>query len=233
MLDKRCHAYVPRLVLGIQKYCSGIESLDSSGKPPEKSYGVFHKFSIYLIALILQLFLGSNGVWAADNKAPTKPATLSATPISSTQVSLSWSASTDNVGVTGYRIERCTNSKCSNFTEIARPTTTSYTNTGLTPSTLYRYRVRAADAAGNLSGYSPIANAQTPVASDTTAPQVIIDSPASGAQLNGIVTVTATASDNVGVVGVQFYVDGTAIGSEDLATLRIGIRDPFQMAATQ
>jgi glucose/arabinose dehydrogenase len=50
---------------------------------------------------------------------------------------------------------------------------------------------------------------------DTTAPQVQISSPASGAQLSDIVTVTATASDNVGVGGVQFFVDGVTMGPED------------------
>src|SRR5262249_19860224 len=51
--------------------------------------------------------------------------------------------------------------------------------------------------------------------SDPTPPTVIIDSPVSGAQVSDIVTVTADAFDNVGVAGVQFYVDGVATGAED------------------
>ena len=55
-------------------------------------------------------------------------------------------------------------------------------------------------------------------ASDPTPPTVSISSPAAGAQVTGIVTATATAADNVGVVGVQFYVDGVANGPEDTTT---------------
>ena len=71
-------------------------------------------------------------------------------------------ASTDNVGVTGYRVERCPGAGCTNFAQIATPTTTSFSDTGRLPATTYRYRVRAADAAGNLGAYSGIATATTP-----------------------------------------------------------------------
>ena len=74
---------------------------------------------------------------------------------------MSWAAATDNVGVTGYRFERCQGASCTTFTQIATPTGTSFAHTGLSPSTTYRYRVRASDAAGNLGAYSPIASATT------------------------------------------------------------------------
>ena len=96
-----------------------------------------------------------------DTQAPTVPGNVTATPAGATQINLAWSASTDNVGVTGYRVERCTGSTCTNFAQIAAPTTTSYSDTGRTASTTYRYRVRAADARGNLSPYSTIRNATT------------------------------------------------------------------------
>ena len=79
----------------------------------------------------------------------------------SSQVNLSWTASTDNVGVTGYRVERCAGSGCTNFVQVGTPTGTSYNDTGRAPSTTYRYQVRAADAAGNLGGYSAAAEATT------------------------------------------------------------------------
>ena len=79
---------------------------------------------------------------------------LAATVAGPTQVDLAWTASTDNVGVTGYRVERCQGAGCTNFVEVGQPTGTTFSDTGLTASTIYRYRVRAADAAGNLSGYS-------------------------------------------------------------------------------
>jgi RHS repeat-associated protein len=96
-----------------------------------------------------------------DTTAPSAPTGLAATVASTTQINLTWTASTDNVGVTGYRVERCQGMGCTNFVEIAAPTATSFSNTGLTAATSYSYRVRATDAAGNLSGYSNVVSATT------------------------------------------------------------------------
>ena len=98
---------------------------------------------------------------APDTSPPTAPAGLTATAAGSSQVNLSWTAATDNVGVTGYRVERCQGAGCTNFTQVATPTGTTYSDTGRSASTTYRYRVRAADAAGNLGGYSTAAEATT------------------------------------------------------------------------
>src|ERR1700693_21399 len=88
---------------------------------------------------------------------PTAPTNLTAT-VSGSQINLSWTASTDNVGVTGYLVERCLGAGCTTFAQIATPTSTTYSDTGLTPGS-YSYRVRATDAAGNLSPYSNVASA--------------------------------------------------------------------------
>ena len=101
-----------------------------------------------------------------DTTAPTAPAGLTAKAVGESQINLSWSASTDNVVVTRYKIERCKGVGCSNFIQIGTATTTTYSNTGLQAFTKYRYRVRARDAAGNVSGYSNMAGATT---LDTTA----------------------------------------------------------------
>ena len=66
-----------------------------------------------------------------------------------------------NVGVTGYRLERCQGAACSAFAEIAAPSTVSFNDTGVVAATSYSYRVRAVDAAGNLGGYSNVASAST------------------------------------------------------------------------
>jgi chitodextrinase len=58
-------------------------------------------------------------------------------------------------------LERCQGASCTGFAQIAAPTTTSYTDSGLAISTTYTYRVRATDAAGNLSDYSGTASATT------------------------------------------------------------------------
>lgn len=82
-----------------------------------------------------------------DITPPTIPASLSATASSTTQIDLSWAAATDNVAVAGYKIYR-------GGTLIASPTTLTYSDTGLTPSTQYCYTVSAFDAAGNESAQS-------------------------------------------------------------------------------
>src|SRR4029077_9747524 len=83
---------------------------------------------------------------------------------------LSWGAATDNVGVTGYHIERCQGAGCTSFTEIGTTTGTgtTYKDTSTAASTSYRYQVRANDAAGNLGPYSDPATATTPIATGPT-----------------------------------------------------------------
>jgi len=96
-----------------------------------------------------------------DSTPPTAPAGLGATAASSTQINLAWTAPTDNVGVTSYRVERCQDLACLDFAQIAAPAGLSLSDMGLTPSTSYSYRVRATDAAGNLSDYSNTSTAST------------------------------------------------------------------------
>jgi glucose/arabinose dehydrogenase/chitodextrinase len=144
-----------------------------------------------------------------DTTPPATPTGLTATAVSSSRIDLSWAASTDNVGVVGYKVFR-------NGSQVGTTTTTTYQDTGLTPSTTYTYAVSAYDAAGNTSGQSAPASATTaPPASDTVPPTVALTAPADGATVSGTVTVTADASDNVGVVGVQFLLDGVNLGTED------------------
>ncbi len=81
---------------------------------------------------------------------------------------------------------------------------------GLTDSTLYHVRVRSRDAAGNLA-ISADLTMSTP---DATAPVVSIVGPATGTTISGMATLSATATDNVGVAGVQFAVDGVTLGAE-------------------
>ena len=108
---------------------------------------------------------------------------------------------------------------------VHTPTTNSYSDTGLSANTTYRYQVRAADAANNLSGYSTIASATTQIAPvDSTPPTVSLTAPTSGSTVSGSsVTVSANASDpsspsgqaTSGVSGVQFLLDGSNLQTED------------------
>ncbi|GAC1617352.1 MAG: hypothetical protein PVS2B2_20640 [Candidatus Acidiferrum sp.] len=140
---------------------------------------------------------------AADTIPPTAPTSLSTAVASSTQINLSWTASTDNVGVTGYRLERCQGAGCSNFTQIASPTATTLNDTGLTASTSYSYRVRATDAAGNLSSYSNVATAVTASVADTTPPTAPTNLAAVAASSSQINLSWRASTDNVGVTGYK------------------------------
>ena len=65
-----------------------------------------------------------------DTQAPTAPSNLTATAVSATQINLSWIASTDNVGVTGYLVERCQGASCTTFAQIGTTAGTTYNDTG-------------------------------------------------------------------------------------------------------
>src|SRR6185503_4159607 len=115
----------------------------------------------------LGVFSNTSSATTPDTTPPSAPGTLTSNAVSSTQIDLSWSAATDDVGVTGYRVERCTGASCANFAQIATPTGTSFSDMGLTPATSYSYRVRAIDAANNAGAFSNASSATTP---DTTPP---------------------------------------------------------------
>lgn len=106
------------------------------------SYGEVEDYTVNLIT-------GS-----VDTTAPSIPASLTASGTTSTSTNLTWTASTDNVGVTGYNIYQGTTLKGSS-------TTTSFAVTGLTASTAYTFSVKAKDAAGNLSASSNVVNVTT------------------------------------------------------------------------
>jgi len=92
---------------------------------------------------------------APDTTAPTVPTSLKATVISSSEIDLSWNASTDDTSVTGYKVNR-------NGSQVGSVTTgTSYQDTGLSASTPYSYTVSAYDAAGNNSSTSSAVSATT------------------------------------------------------------------------
>ncbi|HEY2461274.1 MAG TPA: LamG-like jellyroll fold domain-containing protein [Candidatus Acidoferrum sp.] len=105
--------------------------------------------------------IGSVAVAPADAQAPAAPANVKATANGTSAINLSWTAATDNVGVTNYFVERCQGSGCTGFAQIATTAGVSFADSGLTASTTYSYRVRATDAAGNLGAYSAVTAATT------------------------------------------------------------------------
>jgi hypothetical protein len=93
------------------------------------------------------LGLGAMTVGAGDTVAPSAPTGLASPSHTTNSVALSWTASTDNIGVTGYQILR-------GGTQVTTTSGPSYTDAGLSPSTSYTYTVKAYDAAGNVSAAS-------------------------------------------------------------------------------
>ncbi len=111
------------------------------------------KYSLPIVSLIIFLVVfhiisscggGGSSSTTSDTSAPSAPSGLLATAVSSSQLSLTWSGSTDNTGVTGYKIYQ-------GGSQLATTTTTSYLVSGLTASTHYCYTVSAYDAAANES----------------------------------------------------------------------------------
>jgi hypothetical protein len=146
---------------------------------------------------------------SATTAAPTftVPSNLAATPAGSTQISLSWTAGTETGGtITSYLVERCAGVNCANtpstFAQVGSSATTTFSDTSLTPSTSYSYRVRATDAAGNFSQYSNVATAATP-ASSPTAPGNLTATAAGPAQVN----LAWTASTETGGTISQYLVE--------------------------
>ncbi|ACU73078.1 glycoside hydrolase family 5 [Catenulispora acidiphila DSM 44928] len=108
----------------------------------------------YLTSIKAPAFGGGGGGGGGDSSPPTAPTNVAATVTTSSSVALSWTASTDNVGVTGYDIYR-------GSTLAGTSAGTTFTDSGLTPSTAYTYTVKAYDAAGNLSAASAAVSATT------------------------------------------------------------------------
>ncbi|MDO8646874.1 MAG: choice-of-anchor Q domain-containing protein, partial [Candidatus Diapherotrites archaeon] len=143
---------------GITYYCLG------SGCAPSMTYSSAISISSSNILRYYSVDAASNSetvkqqvytITAPDTTAPSVPSGLSAAAASSSQINLSWIASSDNVAVTGYNVYR-------GGVNIGSSATTSFQNAGLSPSTTYNYKVSAFDAANNESAQSAQASATTP-----------------------------------------------------------------------
>jgi hypothetical protein len=132
---------------------------------------------------------------ATTGTGPTTPGTPTASTITSTGATLSWTASTDPAGVTGYDVLNASNAV------IASVTTNSAVLTGLIPSTQYVLRIRAKDAAGNMSSPSGSVTFTTAATSDTTPPSTPGTPTASGTTSTSVNLAWTGSTDNVGVTG--------------------------------
>ena len=140
----------------------------------------------------------------SDTTAPTAPTNLTAANTTQTTTDLSWTAATDNVGVTAYDVYQ-------DGVVISTVAGANYNVTGLTADTAYAFVVRAKDAAGNESVDSNTASVTTTSASDTTAPTAPTNLTATNTTQTTTDLSWTAATDNVGVTGYDVYQDGTVV----------------------
>jgi hypothetical protein len=138
---------------------------NTTGATGDLTYG-FSKFSVSESAITGSFVRASGGNYSDnftiraantnDTTAPSIPTNLAATAVSGSQVNLTWTASTDESGISGYQIYR-------NGTQLtANAPSTSFSDNTTTPNTTYTYTVRAVDTAGNVSTDSNAASVTTP-----------------------------------------------------------------------
>ncbi|HLO89812.1 MAG TPA: fibronectin type III domain-containing protein [Lentimicrobium sp.] len=155
---------------------------------------------------------------AGDTQAPTAPTNLASSNVTATSLTLSWTASTDNIGVTNYRIYQ-------NNTQVGQTgnSTTTFNVSGLTASTAYSYYVRAEDAAGNLSANSNTINVTTAVATDTQPPTVPTNLASSNVTATSLTLSWTASTDNIGVTNYRIYQNNTQVGQTGNSTTTFNV----------
>src|SRR5438477_1147840 len=141
-----------------------------------------------------------------DTAPPSTPTGLTGMAAGPTTANLSWSASSDNVGVTAYFLLR-------NGVQVATPTTTSFADTGLSAATTYSYTVAARDAAGNVSPNSTSVSVTTASVADTTPPSQPTGLTAAAVGSTGANLSWSASTDNVGVTGYIVRRNGTQVAT--------------------
>lgn len=138
---------------------------------------------------------------SSDTQAPSVPGDVAATVISMSRIDVSWTASGDDVGVTGYTVYR-------DGSPIGTTDgqTLAFSDTGLAPSSTHNYRVDAFDAAGNRSAQSPAVSGTT--LADTTTPSPPTNLAAPTIEIDRVVLTWGASSDDVGVSAYDIYRDG-------------------------
>ena len=139
-----------------------------------------------------------------DTTPPAAPTNLGATATSPSAIALTWTAATDDIGISGYRVYR-------DGGEIAPVTTTSYNDTGVQPSTTHTYTVVAVDGGGNVSPHSNAATASTPPDTQRpSAPGALSATAPTPTQVN--LTWTASTDDS-GISEYQIFRGGAQVGT--------------------
>jgi len=146
-----------------------------------------------------------------DIEPPSPPLNVLATSLSTSQIQLQWTPSTDNVAVVEYRLYR-------NSVEVGRTTTNTFTDINLLPNTQYAYQLRAFDVAGNASLPSAMLTVTTLVLSDITPPSIPSNLGAVSVSISQINLSWSAATDNIKVTGYKVFRDGVVIGQTTATT---------------
>jgi len=184
-------------------------TFSDTGLTPQQS----HSYRVMAIDGAGNLSAFSNTATAttpADTTAPSAPTNLTGVGPNSTTINLSWTASTDNVGVVGYSVFRD-----GGTTAIATVSTTSFSDTGLGISSTHSYTVKALDAANNESTASNTVTVSTQ-GNDTIAPTVPTGLTATGSSTTTIDLNWTASTDNFAVTGYKVFRDG---GLTEIATV--------------
>lgn len=200
-------------IAGYEVYLNG----DLIGSPATRSLAIsgLTPAVTYMMTVLSRDTVGNSSALSAplavttpaDTAKPKVPAGLSAADVTTASFTLTWTASTDNVAVVGYDVFR-------NNVLIGSTSGTVFNVSGLAPATLYSMRVKARDAAGNISGYSAIL-AVTTSSLPNAAPTVSLNAPSAGSTftLPFTLTLSAAATDSDGtIIKVEFFDNGALLG---------------------
>jgi Domain of unknown function (DUF4434)/F5/8 type C domain/Domain of unknown function (DUF5109)/Fibronectin type III domain len=164
---------------------------------------------------------------SVETSSPTTPTGLTATDVDAQTIDLSWTASTDNVGIAGYEIYRN-----GDLVKTIYGTATSFTDSQLNSSTSYSYQVAAFDAAGNTSGESTSAAASTTAAPDNSLNLALGKSYTASTPASSSYPDTNGTELTDGVFGAASYTDsawqGRLTGSPFTFTVDLGSDETFQ-----
>ena len=149
---------------------------------------------------------------SSDATAPTPPGNLAVTSAAASSLGLSWSASTDDTGVTGYDVFL-------NGTKVGSTTSTGYSFGSLACGTNYTLDVEAFDAAGNHSARSSLGAATSACPGDTQPPSAPTSLAASNVTSTSLTLSWQASTDDTGVAGYDLFLNGSKVGS---ATTAIG-----------
>jgi hypothetical protein len=152
----------------------------------------------------------SAGLPIAVDNTPLRAADVSASVLGSDAATVGWTTSRPADAQVEYGPSPAYGS--STVLDAAPKTVHAASLNGLTAGTLYHYRVKSKDAAGNAVESADFSFATPAPAADVTPPTIVLMNPAAGALVSSAVAVSANASDNVGVAAVQFILDGAELG---------------------